>query len=89
MLKDPTKHFVNTDEEAYAKMISDPTAILFGTILPWESDSRLYENREMVEQLVTFAAYGYPKKSEFREVLDYHLLKIQQSGMIELEWSID
>ena len=87
MLENPNKHFFSSMEDFYQRMIADPKNLYFGSFLPWDGDPKLYNNRDMVDRVGTSTAFGYPKDSELKELLDYHLLKLQQSGFFESEWA--
>ena len=74
--------YIYSTEESVTKILADPKTIYFGNNLPFLGNQRIISVDDMTDRFVTFIAFGLQKNSEFKQLFDYELLKMKQSGVI-------
>ena len=58
---------------------------MFTNYLPFLGFTDLTSIKKMDDRVMTSLAFGMTKNSEFKELFDYHLLKLKQSSLVEKE----
>ena len=86
ILNDPEFSFITSSEEAVEKMLSNERTLMFTNYLPFSGDRRLVSVKHMEDRVMTSLCFAMRKNSEFKEILDYHLLKMAQSSLVVKEF---
>ena len=87
-IKDNPDNDFYTNEEEKAKVMADENTIAFTSIFTYIGNKDVV-TLDVDETFHTYASLGLQKDSEFREIFNYHLLKMKQSGTFwkfEEEW---
>ena len=87
MEKDPSRHFLTKMNELEELFMDDPSALYFGSkvffpVLSYSNDIMTLEN-VFKDTVITYSGFAYPPDSELTELFDYHLHKMEQSGLLQ------
>ena len=72
--------FVQSEEEAKEVMLKDPKALFFGPDVVFANDNRFMALR-LVDALYGVYGFGFQKGSELRDMFNYQLKKLDESGV--------
>jgi hypothetical protein len=74
--------FFESFSAANRKLYSDSKALLFGSFLTFHGELSLKPLMNFEDSLVSHIAIALQKDSEFKEMFDFHLLSLFESGIL-------
>ncbi len=76
------KAFVNDIPEARQRLSADPTVLYFGSEATFADDPGFVALR-LDDQVEGYWGFGFRKNSELTEFMNYHLFKMEESGILK------
>jgi len=80
-MKDNPKAFEDSFGSAQERLYSDPNSLLYASFLTYHGDPILKPFMKLNDAIVSHIAIGLQKDSELKDMLDFHLIRIYQSGI--------
>ena len=68
-----------------AVMLEDPKNVIFQSMFVFINDTRIKSLVNFEEKAIVHGGIGLQKDSEFKNVFDYHIIKMKQSGLLS-QW---
>jgi len=80
-MKDNQKAFEDSFAAAQERLYSDPNSLLYASFLTYHGDPILKPLMKLQDAIISHIAIGLQKDSELKDMLDFHLIRIYQSGI--------